>query len=146
MFHKRNTVIWVFLVAVSSALPSLTSRGVSHSSTPLPPSQDPFHTAQAGFESALPGTILRLRPAPGNLTAVIGNCSSAYNILYRTTNSLYKPTWAVTTLYVPSIPSSQQPVLAVLSSRTKSPTTLSALIPAPATPFTAPPSSKLASL
>ncbi len=106
MFYKRNTLVWAFLAAVSSALPSLIPRGINHSSTPLPPSRDPFYTAPAGFESTLPGTILRLRSAPGNLTSVIGNCSSAYSILYRTTNSLYKPSWAVTTLYKPSISSS----------------------------------------
>jgi hypothetical protein len=32
----------------------------------------------------------------------MGNCSAAYNILYRTTNSRYKPSWAVTTVFVPS--------------------------------------------
>jgi hypothetical protein len=32
---------------------------------------------------------------------VIQNCSAAYNILYRTTDSQYQPAWAVTTLFVP---------------------------------------------
>ncbi|SMR53771.1 unnamed protein product [Zymoseptoria tritici ST99CH_1E4] len=67
----------------------------------LPPSEDPWYTAPANYELAAPGTILRIRPAGGNLTMVQSNSSAAYNILYRTTNSRYKPTWAVTTLFVP---------------------------------------------
>ncbi|CAK7214436.1 hypothetical protein SBRCBS47491_002142 [Sporothrix bragantina] len=68
---------------------------------PIAPSQDPWYTAPYEFEKEAPGTILRVRPAPGNLSSIAGNCSAAYNILYRTTGSLYNPTWAVTTLFVP---------------------------------------------
>ena len=68
--------------------------------SPLPPSQDPFYTAPPNFAAAAPGAILRLRRAP-DVTAVLQNCSVAYNILYRTTDSQYHPTWAVTTLYLP---------------------------------------------
>lgn len=74
------------------------------SSTPLPPSKDPWYTAPANFESAAPGAVLRVRAAPGNLTASIANASAAYHILYRTTNSRYLPDWAVTTLFVPENP------------------------------------------
>lgn len=70
-------------------------------SEPIPPSRDPFYTAPPNFESSKPGEILRLRHAPGNLSTIIGNCSAAYNILYRTTDARYKPSWAVTTLYTP---------------------------------------------
>lgn len=72
---------------------------------PIPPLQDPWYSAPDGFESAKPGDILRIREAPGNLTSLASNCSSAYNILYRTTNSQYKPDWAVTTVFVPVTPS-----------------------------------------
>ncbi|KAM0304500.1 hypothetical protein ACHAPM_002598 [Fusarium culmorum] len=72
-------------------------------SEPIPPSKDPWYTAPPGFENAEPGTVFRVRPAPGNLTSVIGNCSASYNILYRTTDSHFKPTWAVTTLLVPKL-------------------------------------------
>ena len=68
----------------------------------LPPSQDPFYTAPSGYQNAAPGAVLRVRMAPG-LTSVIGNTSAAYNILYRTTDSNYQPSWAVTTLYIPQI-------------------------------------------
>ena len=70
-------------------------------SEPLPPSRDPFYTAPHGFEKTAPGTILRIRHAPGNATTVVANASTAYNIVYRTTNSNYKPSFAVTTLFIP---------------------------------------------
>jgi hypothetical protein len=103
MFYKSSTCFWALLLTGASTLPAISSRGMLNSSTPLSPSQDPFYTAPVRFESALPGAILRLRSAPGNLTSIIGNCSAAYNILYRTTDSQYKPSWAVTTLYLPSV-------------------------------------------
>ncbi|ROW00943.1 hypothetical protein VSDG_02790 [Cytospora chrysosperma] len=69
---------------------------------PIPPLQDSWYTAPDGFEDTRPGTVLRLREAPGNLTSLVANCSAAYNILYRTTNSRYRPDWAVTTVFVPT--------------------------------------------
>ncbi|CAK7203114.1 hypothetical protein SEUCBS139899_005843 [Sporothrix eucalyptigena] len=68
---------------------------------PIAPSQDPWYTAPYEFQNEAPGTILRVRPAPGNLTQIAGNCSAAYNILYRTTGSRYNADWAVTTLFIP---------------------------------------------
>ncbi|KAF2450175.1 lipase [Karstenula rhodostoma CBS 690.94] len=68
---------------------------------PLPPSRDPFYTAPHGFEKTAPGTILRIRHAPGNITSVVANASAVYHIVYRTTDSNYKPSFAVTTLFVP---------------------------------------------
>ncbi|KAJ4007689.1 Trichothecene C-3 esterase [Fusarium irregulare] len=70
---------------------------------PIPPSQDPWYTAPPGFENKAPGTVLRVRPAPGNLTRITANSSASYNILYRTTDSHFRPTWAVTTLFVPEL-------------------------------------------
>ncbi|KAJ4288961.1 hypothetical protein N0V90_011303 [Kalmusia sp. IMI 367209] len=70
-------------------------------SQPLPPSQDSFYTAPTGFEKTAPGTILRIRHAPGNITTVVANTSAVYHIVYRTTDSNYKPSFAVTTLFVP---------------------------------------------
>ncbi|KAK3374769.1 lipase [Podospora didyma] len=68
--------------------------------TPIPPSKDPWYRPPSRFESAAPGTVFKVRQAPGNLTDMF-NCSAVYNILYRTTDSQYLPTWAVTTLYIP---------------------------------------------
>ncbi|KAI1082829.1 LIP-domain-containing protein [Whalleya microplaca] len=73
-------------------------------SAPVPPSQDPFYTPPPYFEYSAPGAVLRIREAPGNLTDIVVNSSKAYHIVYRTTDSLYKPAWAVTTLFVPKKP------------------------------------------
>jgi hypothetical protein len=89
------------VLAVSRASPLHPYERDTSSATPLPPSQDPFYTAPENYQLAAPGTILRSREAPGNLASVIGNCSAAYNILYRTTDSHHQPSWAVTTLLVP---------------------------------------------
>ncbi|PYH44046.1 LIP-domain-containing protein [Aspergillus saccharolyticus JOP 1030-1] len=86
------------LLSLVSGLPTTSSSVV------LPPTEDPFYSAPNGFETTLPGTILRLRTAPGNLTALV-NASAAYNIVYRTTDSQYHPSWAVTTVFVPHSPS-----------------------------------------
>ena len=68
---------------------------------PLPPSEDPWYTAPPHFASRAPGEILRTREAPGNLTDVVGNATTAYHILFRTTDGRDEPSWAVTTLFIP---------------------------------------------
>lgn len=74
-------------------------------SEPIPPTEDPFYTVPQGYQRAHPGDILRIREAPGNITALLGaNCSAAYNILYRTQNSRYEADWAITTVFVPATP------------------------------------------
>jgi len=78
------------------ALAGLSAGGLA----PIPPSEDPWYAAPPGFESATPGAIFKIRRAAGNLTAIY-NSSAVYNILYRTTDSQYQPSWAVTTLYLP---------------------------------------------
>ena len=84
-----------------SQLQVRAERNASHGE-PLSPRNDPWYKAPTGFERAEPGQVLSVRPSPGNLTSVIGkNCSAAYNVLYRTTDSRYNATWAVTTLFVP---------------------------------------------
>ncbi|CAK7243369.1 MAG: hypothetical protein STHCBS139747_004888 [Sporothrix thermara] len=90
-FHMQLTVVDA---ATAAAVNNVTDQ-------PIAPSQDPWYTAPYEFDHEAPGTILRVRPAPGNLSTIAGNCSAAYNILYRTTGSRYNPTWAVTTLFVP---------------------------------------------
>ncbi|KAK6222908.1 hypothetical protein LQW54_000718 [Pestalotiopsis sp. IQ-011] len=73
---------------------------VANSSTSLPPSEDPFYVPPSDFETFAPGAVLRIRSDPSNITTVV-NCSAAYNILYRSTDAQYQPSWAVTTLLVP---------------------------------------------
>lgn len=71
---------------------------------PLPPSQDPFYRAPAGYESAKPGTILASRPAPAKLEALSLfplNIKSVTQLLYRTTNALGEPEVTVSTVLVP---------------------------------------------
>ncbi|KAL5589410.1 hypothetical protein FOVSG1_011277 [Fusarium oxysporum f. sp. vasinfectum] len=99
--HRVLTFLSLWLGLAAAAQGHLHKRVVS--SEPLPPSEDPWYTAPEGYENKEPGTVLRLRPAPGNLTRITGNSSATYNILYRTTDSQYKPTWAVTTLFVPKL-------------------------------------------
>lgn len=98
------------LISASLLLHTVASRGNptagvddhKHAES-IPPLQDPWYTAPHGFAREKPGTVLRMREAPGNFTSLFSNCSAAYNILYRTTNSRYRPDWAVTTILVPKI-------------------------------------------
>ncbi|KAK8034704.1 LIP-domain-containing protein [Apiospora rasikravindrae] len=102
------TAITLLLGTIGRAAPShfhkqpLLDLGAERTG-PIPPSQDPWYTAPSGFESTAPGTILRMRSDPSNITKVASKCSSAYNILYRSTNAAYQPSWAVTTLLISSI-------------------------------------------
>nr|POE73081.1 lipase a [Quercus suber] len=89
----------VLLLAGLAALSARASPTTSP--TPIPPSQDPWYNAPEHFESAAPGSVLRVRAAVGNLTTVFNQSSAAYNILYRTTDARYGASWAVTTLFVP---------------------------------------------
>ncbi|CAG8981999.1 hypothetical protein HYALB_00004867 [Hymenoscyphus albidus] len=86
-------------VDTNGSLPTILERTQS---LPLPPSIDPFYTAPDDYQSAKPGEILRIRIAPGNLTSIISNSSKAYNILFRTTDTHHRPSWAVTTLFTPA--------------------------------------------
>ena len=103
------------LQAVGSAVSEsstalLHGRGVCpistcHQPAPRPPKDDPWYmTPPTELDAAAPGSIVRIRKAPGNLTAAVTNSSEAFNILYRTTDSRYEPTWAVATLFVPIAP------------------------------------------
>ncbi|KAI1418313.1 LIP-domain-containing protein [Hypoxylon sp. FL1857] len=95
-----RTISWLLGLGAICAASQQSISGPT--SQPIRPTKDPWYTAPSGFEAAAPGTILRLRAAPGNLTTdVVKNASAAYNILYRTTDSRYKPSWAVTTIFIP---------------------------------------------
>jgi hypothetical protein len=104
---------WVMLAVICST--THTTLQPQEVEIPLPPSQDPFYTAPVGYEDNEPGTILRIRLAPGNLSTITGNCSTIHNIVYRTTDSRYEPSWAVTTLFTPSSPSGNGGGSALLS-------------------------------
>lgn len=81
-------------------VPAFTLPTADSSSAPLPPSRDPWYKAPDGYVSKPPGSILRMRSAPGNLTTKF-NASEAFNVLFRSTDSRYQPSWAVTTILVP---------------------------------------------
>ncbi|KAH8900688.1 LIP-domain-containing protein [Thozetella sp. PMI_491] len=68
---------------------------------PVLPAEDAFYVQKPdNLERYAPGALIRVRVAPGNLTALY-NASAAYHLVYRTTNSLDAATWALTTLLVP---------------------------------------------
>jgi hypothetical protein len=97
----------LFLAAVATAIPHEKRQTLSsQSAVILPPSTSPFYVPSSGWEMTTPGTILRVRNAPGNLSTLF-NASAAYHILFRTTDSLYNATYAVTTLFVPQNASGQ---------------------------------------
>jgi len=111
MFSLSNLLLAAACFAASanstpllSSVASVRRSDQRSSSSLIPPSRDPWYTTPHGYESATPGTVLRIRLAPGNITKMAAGCAATYNILYRTTSSQYKPTWAVTTLFVPKKP------------------------------------------
>ena len=99
--HSRVAMMLSDALVAVMALVTAVCAAPTSTSQPIPPKQDPWYSAPAGWENAAPGDVLRSRPAPGNLTEVVGNCSAAHNILFRTTDSNGNPTWAVTTLFTP---------------------------------------------
>lgn len=85
---------------------SISSAGnkVWKRSTPIPPTEDPFYQPPVGYESAAPGAILASRPVPSTLAAFQVfplTIKAAYQLLYRTTNSLGGPEVTVTTVLIP---------------------------------------------
>lgn len=89
------TPLWLANAASVQPIPRQISRGI-----PIPPRQDPWYTAPPDWEFRQPGDVLRIRRAPGNLASAF-NASETFNILYRSTDTNYRPAWAVTTLFIP---------------------------------------------
>ncbi|KAL5364478.1 secretory lipase-domain-containing protein [Aspergillus floccosus] len=80
------------------AMPASSSNG------PLRPTDDAFYRPPSGFEDMAPGTILRYRPPPSPIAAfgfVKSNLHSAYQVLYRTSDSFGNPIATVTTILIP---------------------------------------------
>ena len=105
--------VFTYLLWVTLAFAPPRQRSISlakNSTIPPLPSEDPFYNSPPRYENASPGAILRMRKAQG-LPTLIANCSAAYNILYRTTDSNYKPSWAVTTLLTPQTTSFPNPTM-----------------------------------
>lgn len=83
-------------LTTSSATPAASCEVASN--VPLPPDRDCFYRPPQGWETKKPGTVLSSRSA---IKPPIAGYS-AYNILYRTTDSNEKPTYAVTTVFAPN--------------------------------------------
>ncbi|KAF5615169.1 lipase 1 [Fusarium tjaetaba] len=66
----------------------------------LPPSKDPWYSAPVDWESRKPGDVLRIRSS-SNLTRTVEGSGAVYHLLYRSTDSRDRPSWAVTTLFIP---------------------------------------------
>ncbi|ORY68874.1 secretory lipase-domain-containing protein [Pseudomassariella vexata] len=83
---------------------------------PIPPKKDPWYTPpDKHWVSKPPGTLLRVREAPGNFT-LLKHAHKVYNLMFRTTNSQNQSEWAVTTVFFPKSPAiSKDGVLPLLS-------------------------------
>ncbi|KAF4949487.1 hypothetical protein FSARC_13471 [Fusarium sarcochroum] len=98
-----SSLDWLLdLCAVAQASSDTITTNIAPLQDALPPSQDPWYTPPDSFKSRHPGDVIRIRSAPESLKAIVGNSSAAYHILYRTTDSRNEPSWAVTTLFIPS--------------------------------------------
>jgi hypothetical protein len=74
------------------------------------PEKDEFYKAPLGFEKAAAGSILRYRRVPGSLTIdnnVTVNVQSAWQLQYRTQNSVGNPEASIVTVIVPHNPRSE---------------------------------------
>ncbi|KAJ8060344.1 hypothetical protein OCU04_010677 [Sclerotinia nivalis] len=102
MRYLTATTGYVFLwVATTFAFP--VNDQLMQRAPPIPPTDDPFYVPPTGLEDSQPGAILRSRSI-GALSfsgAVSFQVKAAYQLLYRTTDSLGNASAAVTTIIVP---------------------------------------------
>lgn len=91
----------VMLAAWMLVLPATLARPARRASDP---SSDPFYQPPSGFESALPGTILRQRQVVSSFFGLIPDPVEAHQLLYRTTAINGSAIATVTTVFKPLIP------------------------------------------
>jgi len=90
------------LVVAAWGLPLVFGRALLEPrGVPLPPDQDPFYVAPAGFESTAPGTILRSRTVISSIFGAIPSGLVTYQLLYRTTAINGSAIATVTTVFKP---------------------------------------------
>ncbi len=65
------------------------------------PSEDQWYTGPSGWESTTPGTVLRIRPHAYKGRRAFKNYVDVFQVLYRTTDSLDRPLYAATTVFIP---------------------------------------------
>ncbi|THY24578.1 secretory lipase-like protein 1 precursor [Aureobasidium pullulans] len=89
----------LFQLSTASAIPILHKRMTS----PPLPQDDPFHVAPSGYETSAPGTILRSRTLNDfSFSGIIPlKVQAAYQLLFRTTDSIGNPQAAISTIMVP---------------------------------------------
>lgn len=82
--------------------------------TPLPPQEDPFYQPPAGFASTAPGTILRSRSVAAATFGALPQHVTAWQVLYRSTDTQGHPEATVTTILEPAgaAPAASTPLLA----------------------------------
>src|SRR3569833_2707285 len=65
-----------------------------------PPSKDVWYRAPDGWEQSSPGDVLKVRPH-AHPTINIRNCIDTFQVLFRTTDTHDRPSWAVSTVFIP---------------------------------------------
>ena len=75
---------------------------------PILPAKDPFYEPPAGFQHAVPGTVLRSRDVEMGFLGLIRQRVRATQLLYRTTDRHGQPEACVTTVLVPAAHSPRQ--------------------------------------
>jgi hypothetical protein len=100
----RLLLIYFFISSLAIASPSTEERlTVSRPAAKLP-DEDDFYKPPPGYESAAPGSILRYRPVPNGIS--LNNktpiwTKAAWQLLYRTQNSVGEPEASVVTVIIP---------------------------------------------
>jgi hypothetical protein len=103
---SRFLFILIALVCLSTTAP-LSPEDTTPSirtRTVTPPDDDEFYKAPPGFEKAARGSILRYRPVPNPLSVNNKdsiNLKAAWQIQYRTQNSVGEPEASIVTVLVP---------------------------------------------
>lgn len=105
MASKRWVAVLAGAVVLASMFPSVAA------ASPLQPQQDPFYQPPAGYEQTAPGTVLRSRTIDAAAFAALPQNVQAWQVLYRTTDSLGNPEAAVTTILEPHDPKPGLPLL-----------------------------------
>jgi Secretory lipase len=103
----------LLLGAVVFAGSTAGSAGAAGAAAPLPPQSDPFYQPPSGFGSTAPGTILRIREVSAAAFGALPQKVSAWQLLYRTTDTQGAPEATVTTVLEPdgATPSKSRPLL-----------------------------------
>ncbi|KAJ5899565.1 hypothetical protein N7495_004309 [Penicillium taxi] len=95
------TALMAFMMAMTTAR-HLQSTKHHARSTILSPAADPFYNPPVGYESEVPGTILRQRNISAAVFGIIKDPVKVYQLLYRTTAVNGSAITTVTTVFKPS--------------------------------------------